>query len=84
MVAAEAGSAVVVGRREIRKSKILLVSSFMAAGLVVEAPSCVATWRARASRSRCRCRIWLSSPAANTDSGIDFATTMRTSPPWAR
>ena len=39
-MAAEAGSAVVVGRREMRKSKILLVSSFMAAGLVVEAPSC--------------------------------------------
>ena len=38
MVAAEAGSVVVV-----RKSKILLVSSFMAAGLVVEVPSCVAT-----------------------------------------
>ena len=29
--------------REMRKSKILLVSSFMAAGLVVEVPSCVAT-----------------------------------------
>ena len=42
-VAAEAGSVVVVGRREMRKSKILLVSSFMAAGLVVEVPSCVAT-----------------------------------------
>ena len=43
MVAAEAGSVVVVGRREMRKSRILLVSSFMAAGLVVEVPSCVAT-----------------------------------------
>ena len=32
----EAGSVVVVGRREMRKSKILLVSRFMAAGLVVE------------------------------------------------
>ena len=54
MLAAEAGSVVVVGRREMRKSKILL--------------------------ARCRCRIWLSSPAAKTDSGIDFATTIRTSP----
>ena len=43
MVAAEAGSVVVVGRRKMRKSKILLVSSFMAAGFVVEVPSCVAT-----------------------------------------
>ena len=43
MVAAEAGSVVVVGRREMSNSKILLVSSFMAAGLVVEVPSCVAT-----------------------------------------
>ena len=38
MVAAEAGSVVAVGRREMRKSKILLVSSFMADGLVVEVP----------------------------------------------
>ena len=42
-MAAEAASVVVVGRREMRKSKILLVCSFMAAGLVVEVPSCVAT-----------------------------------------